>query len=128
MFENVRWGARWGVIFGVVMVVFVLLAFLVQGGEPRAVLTDRIGRVVGLALLLGFSGGILVGLLRPVLSLGRTGAAITGFVVAAFLTTAMHIIIDWPALWEQESIIAVFLTAAVLGPTVGIIYYIVFRS
>lgn len=127
MFENILWGARWGALFGIVFVVFVLALFLVLGGELQAVTSEEIGEVLVVTFALSFSGGILAGILRPILKLGTTGAAVMGFIVAVILSAVVNIIL-YQSLWAKEDIISIFLTATLLGPTVGVVYYKMFHS
>ena len=112
---NIRWGIRWGTTLASI---YSLLALVINGlsaGEAFSRKGITLGQTIALYMASGVIGGIVVGLLRPVMKT-RFGASAVGVVAAIPLSVGISILRSGsPSGWNDETWVPTLITAGVLG-------------
>ena len=119
---DVRWGVRTGVGLSLVFCAWIVVLMVLNGGLTLQMSGGHAFNalaVIALYLGSGVVGGAIVGLLRTFAST-RIGAAVTGFLVALPVFTAVFLMIlgfvQWTRLWSVIVVVASLL----VGPFVAL--------
>jgi hypothetical protein len=124
---NLGWGALWGLMFGLIYVLILGVLFALQGPEMFRPYDTTFTEVATLYLMGGVGGGLIVGLLRPLLR-RRWGAALVGILAAIPVGLGFQMMRIGSAPWGTKDTLVVAIFSVALGATVGWVNWGMFRS
>ena len=115
--ERIAQGVSWGTGIALLLCLWVVIAYLrISPDEPGPTLLQ----VFAVYLFIGVAGGAVVGLLMP-LARRWWGAPIVGIVVMAIAFTAISLMDG------QFNITSIVELSLLMGPVLGLGYWIIFR-
>jgi hypothetical protein len=118
MAANLRWGLGWGLAYAILYSLVAIGLNLLSGGATAEAYELSIWAIIGTYFATGIMGGILVGLLRPLLT-SVWGAMLVGVMIAfpvlVGFGTALY---GLPNQWEP-ALLRELTYAAVVSGTVG---------
>jgi O-antigen/teichoic acid export membrane protein len=123
MLRDLLWGLKWGFWFALFFSFVAVAMTLFTGGE--IIERQRISLTASIAIYVfgGFSGGIVLGLLRP-LTKYRIGAALVGIVVMTPASILLGLTLFGPPHdWSRDMTVTVILLPMVLGGPGGYLYW-----
>jgi hypothetical protein len=118
LLANLGWGALWGLLFGLVYVLVLGILFVLQGPVLFHAYNSTFAEVAALYLIGGVGGGLIVGLLRPLLR-WRWGAALVGIFAAIPAGAGFQLMRIGSAPWGAKDTLVVMIFSVALGATVG---------
>jgi hypothetical protein len=125
--QDLGWGIFWGLAFAVVLTVVLVLLHALRRSALFEAHNTTFGGVVAVYFGGGLTGGVVLGLLRP-LTRWRSGAAMVGVLAAMPVGVAVRVLRFGLAPWGPKDTIALVVFAVALGGSVGWIYWGMFRS
>jgi hypothetical protein len=124
---NLPWGALSGLLFGVIYVLILGILFVVRGPELFRYYNTSFGEIAILYLYGGVGGGLIVGLLRPLLR-WWWGAALVGVVAVIPVGFAFQLMRSGFAAWGPKDTLVVVIFSIGFGATVGWVNWGMFRN
>ena len=114
LLKNVEWGLRWGLTIAVGFTVVGLIGNVGCYLDPKANCEPSLAGLIGFYFSAGLSGGLILGLLRPIAKY-KVGELFLGVLVVAICLTLLNYRYVAGA-WTIGHTILVLLVSLIVGP------------
>jgi hypothetical protein len=121
--QDLKWGLKWGMWFAVFFSAIAIVMTIVTQGEVLKRQNISLPASIGIYVFGGLSGGVILGLLRP-LTRKRLGATVVGILVLTPVTVVLGIMMFGPiGRWDENMLLTIILLPIILGGVGGYSYW-----
>ena len=111
--NNLKWGVRWGLIIAIAFTGIAVVVTVIAGPDPRG--GPSVLSFISFYFLGGTVGGLLVGLLRPLIA-HKAGAIFVGTIVAAAVLSLLDYLFVSKDHWQTVDTELVAILSLIGGP------------